>query len=176
MEIISVMQVAQTASISVEMQSFLQTWGSLILSAISLIIAAISLYRSSKAQKLQNEINRLELIIKKGELAELKKQELEANTSCVEARIVKMGRGQYRMKVWNSGKVTVTNVNAKFVEDTKIIMFDQEKMPFEELEPQKSFELGLLTYAGSSRKAKVQTEWNDSKGNYHSKQQIVDIQ
>lgn len=176
MEEMSVIQTAQMGAIFVEVQLFLQVWGSLIIAAISLIIAVISLHRSSKAQKLQNEINRLELKIKQRELAELKKQEVEANTSCVEARIVKMGRGQYRMKVWNSGKVTVTNVNAKFVDNPRIIMFDDEKMPFEELEPQKGFELALLTHAGSSRKVKIQTEWNDDKGNNHSKQQIVDIQ
>ena len=41
--------------------SFVQNWGSLIVSALSLLFALISLSQSSKAQKLQNKVNEIEL-------------------------------------------------------------------------------------------------------------------
>ena len=46
------------------MVEFLQNWGGLILSSVSVIIAVISIIQSSKAQKLQNKINELDTKIK----------------------------------------------------------------------------------------------------------------
>lgn len=42
--------------------------GALIIAAISLLVAVISLFKSSKAQRLQNKVNELELKIKQNEL------------------------------------------------------------------------------------------------------------
>ena len=70
--------------------SFVQNWGSLIVSALSLLFALISLSQSSKAQKLQNKVNEIELKLKQYELEKVKKEEAEANSASVQARIIKM--------------------------------------------------------------------------------------
>ena len=46
----------------------IKDWGALIIAGISLLVAIISLYKSSKAQCLQNKVNELELKIKQNEL------------------------------------------------------------------------------------------------------------
>ena len=51
-----------------EMVSFIKDWGALIIAGISLLVAIISLSKSSKAQRLQNKVNELELKIKQDEL------------------------------------------------------------------------------------------------------------
>ena len=55
------------------------------------------------------------------------------------------------------------------------MIMDDEKMPFDELDPMSSFELVLLVHFGSERKARVLTEWSDADGKHHSKSQMVDI-
>ncbi len=148
---------------------FIQSWGPLILSAISVIIAIISLFKSSKAQKLQNEVN-------KNKLEKANKEKDEANKACVQARVIRMGNDNYRLKVWNSGGQTAINVNARFDGNPKILILDaDEKIPFEELEPMNSFELILLLHMGSDRKARVITEWETAEGKKESKSQMVDI-
>ena len=154
--------------------SFASTWGPLIISLVSLVLSVISLAQSSKAQKLQNKVNELELKIKENELERIEKEKESAYYSCVEARIIKLGKDNYRMKVWNSGNVSVRDVTVRFDGDPGIIVLDQEKIPFDQLDPMKNFELVLVTHWGSSRKVKIITEWDDDRGVHQSKMQVVD--
>ncbi len=155
--------------------SFIQTWGAIILSALSLIVAIISIAKSTKAQKLQNKVNEIELKLKEYELDKVAKEKEAANSALVQARIIRMGKDNYRLKIWNSGGGTAYNVKAKFEDDPNIIVMDLDKLPFEELESKKSFELILIVHFGSAHKAKVLTEWDNADGSHHSKSQMVDF-
>lgn len=158
-----------------EIVSFIEEWGALILSAISLLIAIISLFKSSKAQRLQNKVNELELQIKQNELDRIAKEKEGAALACVEARFITVGKGKHRLKVWNSGNATAYNVSAQFDGDVGIIIADREKQPFEELETRKSYELVLVTHSGSSSKFKIITKWTDESGKQHTKTQMGDF-
>ncbi len=74
----------------VDFVDFIKTWGALIVAAASLLIAIISLIKSAKAQKLQNKINKIELLIKQHELDKIAIEKAEAVRSCVEARIIQI--------------------------------------------------------------------------------------
>jgi hypothetical protein len=147
----------------------------LMVSAISLLVAIIALIKSSKAEKLQNKVNALELKIKEYELERITEEKESANLTCVEARAVKIGKGQYRLKVWNSGNATAYGVSARFDGDPKIILMDQDKQPFDELDAQKNYELIMIVHSGSEAKFRVVTEWEDGNGQHHSKSQMCSI-
>ena len=68
--------------------TFIEDWGALIIAGISLLVAVISLYKSSKAQCLQNKVNELELKIKQNELDRIAKEKEDAVLACVEARFI----------------------------------------------------------------------------------------
>lgn len=155
--------------------AFLQNWGALLLSAVSIILASISLYKSSRSQLLQNKVNELEYKIKQYELEKIEKEEVEKKSSCVEARIIHLGKNESRMKIWNSGKNTAYDVTARFEGDPNIMIVSHDKMPFEELDAMKSFELALVVFGGSASKAKVITEWQNSDGERFSKSQMIDV-
>lgn len=55
---------------------FLENWGALLIAAISLLVAIISLFKSSKAQRIQNKVNELELKIKQNELDRIAKEKM----------------------------------------------------------------------------------------------------
>lgn len=150
-------------------------WGSLIVSVISLIIAIVSIIKSSKAQSLQNKVNELELQLKKNELERIEKEKEKAGLSCVEARVISMGAGKYRLKVWNSGNTTVTNVNASFEEENTPIILDSDMLPYDELGPNKSFELVITVFNGTLSKFHINTEWIDINGELCHKKQMGSI-
>ncbi len=154
--------------------NFLKEWGASVLAAVSLIVAIISLIKSSKAQKLQNKVNEHELKIKQYELEKIAAEKAEATLSCVEARVIHISRDNYKLKVWNSGNMKVYNVRASFQEGSEIIIIDS-KMPFDELEPKKSFEENLIVHMGSARKFKITTSWEDKDGNKQEKVQMGDL-
>lgn len=155
--------------------SMIPTWGALIISGFSLLVAIISLVKSSEAQNLQNKVNELEIIIKKNELERINKEKEAASLTCVEARVITVGKGKHRLKVWNSGNATAYNVTARFDGDAGIIILDDEKQPFEELEAQKNYELVLVTHFGTALKFRIITEWTDANGEKHSKAQMCDL-
>lgn len=76
--------------------------------------------------------------------------------------------------MWNSGNTTAYNVVATIEENAEVRIFDS-KMPFDELEPNKSFESALLVYMGSSEKFRVTTTWEDENKNTHEKTQVVSL-
>lgn len=145
----------------------------LVISGVSLLFSIISFAVSIKSQKLQDKVNEMELKLKKYELAEKEKEQQKA--PCIEARINHIAKGNYRIKIWNSGNAAAKNVTASWDKGSQIIFFDQEKMPFELLEPQKSFDLAISTYSGSPRKLCITTAWEDSDGEKHSKEQWCDL-
>jgi hypothetical protein len=157
------------------MVQFIKDWGALILAAISLVVAIISLSKSSKAQKLQNKVNELELKIKENELERIAREKEEAGLACVEARFITVGKGKHRLKVWNSGNATAYNVSARFDGDVGIMIMDQDKQPFDELEARKNYELILIAHNGSASKFRIITEWTDDSGTKHAKTQMGDF-
>ena len=153
---------------------WLQNWGALAISVVSLVLAVISLIQSGHAQSIQNKVNQLELQIKQNELDRIKKEQDEAHSSCVEARVICMGSGKYRLKVWNSGNTTVSNVSASFPKGDGPMIIDSDKQPYDILEPNKSYEMCLIRYGGSASKFKIRTEWTDIDGERQSKIQMGD--
>jgi hypothetical protein len=88
--------------------------------------------------------------------------------------MVKISNGNYRLKVWNSGKATAYNVDFKTeVMDKGIIRRD--KVPYEFLEPGKSFEEIVLVHSGTPNKFKMTTIWTDKQKNPCSKEQILSL-
>lgn len=153
---------------------FLQAWGALILAAASLLIAIISLAKAAKSQKIQNQVNQIELHIKQYELDKIAKEKREAARSCVEARVIHIAKNSWKLRIWNSGNTTVFNVTAAIEKDAEIILLDS-KMPFEVLEPNKSFDENIIVHMGSARKFRITTAWQDDKGNADEKVQIVSL-
>ena len=66
-----------------EMVLFIKDWGALIIAGISLLVAIISLFKSSKAQHLQNKVNELELKIKQDELDKIAKASMREPGSVI---------------------------------------------------------------------------------------------
>lgn len=145
----------------------------LVISAISLIVAIASFVISSKSQHLQDRVNEIELKLKEYELAE--KEKAQQKVPCVEARINHVTKNNYKIKVWNSGNSIAKNVTASWNYSDGVLFFDNAKMPFEFLEPQKGFELSISTYSGSPRKLCITTAWEDGSGKKHSKEQWCDL-
>lgn len=149
-------------------------WGQLLISAIALIISIIAFIKSFKAEKLQSRINELELLIKQNEVERIEKEKAEANSACVEARVVSFGR-RHELRVWNSGKAPAYNVTARFDGNPGVMIIDHEKQPFEELLPMKNYSLTLITHNGSARKLRIITEWTDASGQQQTRTKMGDL-
>ena len=145
----------------------------LVISGVSLVVAVISFILSTKSQYLQDKINEIELRLKEYELAEKEKEQEKA--PCVEARIINIIRNKYKIRIWNSGNSIAKNVNAFWDDLSSIVVLDKDKMPFEFLDPQKSFELTVFVYDDVPNKLCIITEWNNDNDERQSKMQWCDL-
>lgn len=143
-----------------------------VISIISLGVAILSLYKASKAQKLQDRINEIELQIKKHDLEVIKQEEIDKQTACVEARLINIGNGKHKLKVWNSGHRTAYDVCVDVSDAAKIIVIDRGITPFDELEPGKSFDMYVIVHGGSAPKFKITTTWKNKAGELQEKVQM----
>ncbi len=142
---------------------------------VTAIALSILSYRNSReAQKVQAKLNVIEEKIKNYELDEIKRKQQEATKACVEVRIINISPRQYKLKVWNSGQATAYNVDFEIPKDAEMNVI-AEKVPFEFLEPGKSFEENALVHLGTARKFMMKTTWEDERGRSYFKEQLVTI-
>lgn len=141
---------------------------------LALIISISSYIDSRKTLKVQSRLSKMEERLKKYELDEKEKEREESNKACVEARVYKISKGNYSLKIWNSGKATAYNVDFIIPEKHKGIIF-KDKVPFEVLEPGKSFDEKVIVYAGTPSKFNLKTIWSDNYNDKLEKEQIVTI-
>lgn len=165
------MEIAEIAEI---VSNFLENWGALVVSIVSLGLSGIAWKKSSKAQDLQDQLNELDLKIKQYELDSIERMQTQKDQACVEARVINITSGRSRLKVWNSGNATAYQITARFEEGSELMIFDKEKLPFDELETGKSFELPLIIHMGSANKFKIITEWESADGEKQTKVQMGD--
>lgn len=142
-----------------------------IVPLFAILLSIVSLCKSAKGQKLQARVSELELKLKQHEVEELEKMKTEADLACVEARVINISQGKYKLKVWNSGQATAYKVLAIVDKDANLMIMSS-KMPFDFLEAGKNFEEHLIIYNGTANKFKIVTSWEDSAGQSHQKEQM----
>jgi len=141
---------------------------------VAIGLSILSYSNSRKANKVQDRLNAVEEKLKNYELEEKEKEREKATKACVDVRIIKISKNNYRMKIWNSGKATAHNVDFKIPEEYKSVVF-RNKVPYEFLEPSKSFEEIVIVHSGTPDKFKITTTWTDKKGIPYSKEQLVTV-
>lgn len=149
-----------------------------IMPIAAFIVLLVALKRSNDTLNVKVQVSEVEEKLKEYEFA-LKKYELEkiqaeksvVKKANIEARIIKISKGSYRLKVWNSGNATAYNVEVSIPNEYGIIIM-KDKMPYEYLEPGNGFEECVVIHMQSASKFKVISVWEDDKGNKFSNEQL----
>lgn len=151
-----------------------------IMPIAAVVVSVIALIKSDKCTQVQIKLSEVErklqeydLALKKYELEKIEREINREQKACIEARIIKIATGKYKLKVWNSGNATAYNIDVKIPSEYNIILM-KDKMPFEYLEPGNGFEEHVVVHMQSSRKFKVICNWEDGNGEKSSNEQIRD--
>jgi hypothetical protein len=139
---------------------------------VAIALSIVSFHDSRKVNKVQLRLTEMEEKLKKYELEEIEKEREAVNKPIVEARICKVSKGKYRLKIWNSSQATAYDVDFEVPEELKGLVF-RDKVPFEVLEPGKSFEESVIYYNGMPPKFTVKTTWKNASGEKCEKEQLV---
>ena len=145
-----------------------------IIPIVSFIFSIIALYQANKSRDTEKRIQELELYIKEHEAEEIREKQNNPLEAKIEARVIKISKGKYRTKIWNSGNSTAYNIKASIPEKYEVLLMD-DKFPYEYLESGDSFEENVIIHMGSKRKFEIITEWEDKDGNNHTLTQLRSI-
>ena len=139
---------------------------------VAIALSIVSFHDSRKVNKVQLRLTEMEEKLKKYELEEIEKEREAANKATIETRIYNVSKGKHRLKIWNSGQATAYDVDFEVPKELKGLVF-RDKVPFEVLEPGKSFEESVIYYNGMPPKFTVKTTWKNASGEKREKEQLV---
>lgn len=133
-----------------------------IIALFALIIGCMSFFhsiyihvRQSKYQKNQDELNRLYI-------EKVQKEYQREGTADVSANVVKISKGNYRIRVYNKGNHRAHDVTFDLVDSNWI--FSNRVFPLEFLDVGKSVDMPLVAVSGMVSKAKCKITWLDKLG------------
>ena len=145
------------------------------------IVSLVALRRSNECaevkvqlSEVQQKLNEYDLELKKHELEKIHQQENKGKNAKIEARVIRIASGKYRLKVWNSGNATAYNINVTIPEDYQIIIMD-DKIPYEYLAPGDSFEEVVIYHMQSASKFNIICSWENDQGESFTNEQLRSI-
>lgn len=122
----------------------------------------------------QKRLNEYDLKLKQYELEKIEKERDKQKGANIEARIVKISQGKYKIKIWNAGNDKAYDVDYSIPPEYHITMI-KLVTPFECLDIGKSFEESVIISMGSQRKFRIITSWKDEKGERFSNEILGSI-
>lgn len=128
------------------------------IAAAALALSLYTIWRQSKQDRQNQRLNAL--LIKKEEI-----DNLAALRADISANFVKIGRNDYRFRVYNRGKGTARNVRMEIVVGQELLDTDlNHKFPFPLLDTHQSIDMLARVHMGSPRRATVRLAWEDDAG------------
>jgi hypothetical protein len=143
--------------------------GSITSAIVALVALIISIVSMNKANKFGSTADRLNQILIEREQAE----EVASKKADLSANMIKTGKSDYRLKIFNRGKGDARNVRLiDLAGDCSIIIANdiQRKFPLTLLEQHQSVELIAVVTLSGSRSSHIKLQWDDETGVNHEKE------
>lgn len=144
---------------------------------LALAVAIWSAVQTGRFNRRQNEFaetaQRLNELLIAREATETEQQ----RKADVSANFVKIGKHNYRLKVFNRGAGAARNLRLEMLAGADLIDDQelQQKFPLPHLERQQNVELLCGVHMQSSRRAHVKLLWDDDTGEGHTKELWLDV-
>jgi len=148
----------------------------LFVTVVSLIRSEIKSAKNDAQQKvMKEEQDRLRKLLLEKEI----KSAISDMKAELGARLVKIARNNYRLKVFNRGKVEALNVELEFPDndaDDYLSMHDvADKFPYQVLHPQQNIDVIAALSLGSKTKYRVRLVWDDRYKKRNTEEFIVSV-
>lgn len=137
---------------------------------VSFLLSVLAYIKSRDCTKVkleltevQEKLDAYDLKLKTYELEKIEKELEKKGKANIEARVVQIAKGKYKIKVWNSGDEKAYNIDYDIPEKYQIYLMKQIT-PFEYLEPGSNFEEFVSVQMNSERKFEIITFWENQYG------------
>ena len=143
-----------------------------ILALLALLISAYVAIQTRNASKSQAALTDREVALVRLQLENAQRDERTSKTADVAARLYKVGKNDWRLKIFNRGPSIAENVNCS-IEGSDSTLFSAssfaDKLPLARMEKGDSVEITAFVHLQSRSKEVVILTWDDSSGVNHTK-------
>lgn len=139
---------------------------SAIVALVALILSMISMRKANKFGATSDRLNRILIEREQAEWIASKKADLSAN-------MVKVGKNDYRLKIFNRGKGTARNVRLTDLTGASSVLIAsdiQRKFPVPILEQHQTVELVAAVTLSTGPSGHIKLRWDDETGVDHEKE------
>jgi len=135
-----------------------------IIALAALLLSAIAIWQSRSAQASQERLTTREIELVRQQLEHLKRDERLWKTADVSARLYKVGKNDWRLRVFNKGPALAENVMVKILETEKSLFSEdwiKQKMPMSRMEKGDSVDIHAFVHMQSNLKENLELVWDD---------------
>jgi len=139
---------------------------SAVVALVALIISVISMHKANKFGSTADRLNQMLIEREQAEGIASKKADLSAN-------MIKFGKNDYRLKIFNRGKGTALKVRLiDLAGDSSVLIASdiQRKFPVPILEQHQSIELIAAVTLSAGPSGHIKLQWDDETGVDHEKE------
>ncbi|MGV1683478.1 hypothetical protein [Sphingopyxis sp. NJF-3] len=144
---------------------------------LALAVAIWSAVQTGRFNRRQTEFSHTAQRLNELLIAREAADDAEKRQADVSANFVKIGRNDYRFKVYNRGPGTARNVRVTFSQGEEVLAGDEleEKFPLPMLEQQHHVDLLCFIHMQSPRRAELTLHWDDESSTERQKELVLDI-
>ncbi len=144
---------------------------------LALVVAVWSAVQTGRFNRRQNEFAETAQRLNELLIAREAAESLQKGKADVSANFVKIGKSNYRLKVFNRGVDNARNLRLEMLSGCDLVGDSelQQKFPLPVLEPQQNVELLCRVHMRSSRRAHLKLTWDDESGSGQSKELWRDV-
>jgi len=125
----------------------------------ALCLSVYTIWRQHGLDKLNRRLSALLIEKEEEETRSAKRADISAN-------FVKVGKNDYRLRVYNRGKGIAKNVTLRVISGESLLSSSdlQTKFPFPSLQPHQSVDVLASVSLGSERRVTLHITWDDPAG------------
>lgn len=142
-----------------------------IFAALAFLLSSYATWMTVRFNQRQKSLIESQEQLNKMLLAQGERETRDANRADLGANFIKLGRGMYRLRIFNKGKAPARNVQIDFPEGNDVLIQSEidEKFPLEALEQHQSVDLIVGAHLGSKLKHAMRFTWADGSADNNQK-------
>lgn len=140
--------------------------GSAVIAFVALLVSLVSMHKTNKFGSTTDRLNRMLIEREQAEGISSKKADISAN-------LIKFGKNDHRLKVFNRGKGVARNVRLIDLDNADSILITSDierKFPVPILDPHQSVEIVAAVFLASASRVHIKLQWDDETGMDHEKE------
>lgn len=142
-----------------------------VIAAMALLLSIYATWQSNKSKRQEEELLDVQKKVNALILEKEKRELLQATRADLSASFISIGSKKHRLKIFNKGKATATDIHIDFPDGNEVIIDSdiREKFPLAIMEPGQSVELLAAVLMETRRKHVIRLTWLDTDGGKQEK-------